>query len=676
MNLGESEELKFRHAAEWVGHGQGDLVVTSLRCLFQLNGQVNMEKAWAALKKPAFAPDEHMMQLRFNGNSSEDPPTFKLIGSSPDQLKVQLARLRELANALGSGPAKRKAATSGDSSGAAQGQGQSGDSQKKKKQKAAELAKRRQQLLAADSRLAQSYREWVVQEKILSEEEFWVDKQALLTEMEGSIQAHLRGTPNRLLTQVQPQEGVDEDGNATIKYALTLQNIQAIFKQYPQVHAAYMAKVPEELTELEFWNRYYDSEFYARDQGKRGPRAMKSDDMFSRFARDARVIESEDRLKNLQKKLIESVDVSIDLQVTLSDRLTDSVLANENEESLDANHGLASKYNKNSTMFFEKPSDDQSNAGSSLSIDKGRKMRVIGSGSGTGGTATLLEELQTAPEPDVMPLKLKKHVLVAVKEDIEGDERRAAAEDALKGSSAFGKRSVAGAAKNNATTTTTATSPALSESQTGKNAPVSGYAIESSPGTYSSSVVAVEAGMGGVFGGYPYAFQQQVLSSDREQLIALEAISRAAAGDDRATAEEGDEENDSGDFALPADPAAIDLTGSSDTASGLTKHGLPIAFEGYLGERFEQLTKTLQHYYSHMERASTATGAGASDAITKLGRIYSKIGELERQLVQAKDTIRGSDTSVKNQLRTLNVILELVSSANVMWNRFAQTRKV
>ncbi|KAG5184427.1 hypothetical protein JKP88DRAFT_315163 [Tribonema minus] len=147
---------------------------------------------------------------------------------------------------------------------------------------AADVAQRRAALLARDAVLRAQYAD-VVEGGVLSDAEFWAGRRGMLEGEAAAARARRQGARSALGADVRPAvEGAKQ------VFRLTPRDIHQIFLMYPAVERAYKAKVPVELSEKEFWVKYFQSQYYTRDRGgaaKAGGATISAgDDMFSRFA--------------------------------------------------------------------------------------------------------------------------------------------------------------------------------------------------------------------------------------------------------------------------------------------------------------------------------------------------------------------------------------------------------
>lgn len=132
--------------------------------------------------------------------------------------------------------------------------------------------KQRAALLAANSTLKRQHTE-MVNEGLISEEDFWASRRHLIAN-EASKRQKV-GKTSAILTDMSSAN--DTTGNV-VKYNLNAEVIHQIFIQYPAVHLAYQAQVPDKMTETEFWSAFFKSKYFHRDRKAGG-----HEDMFTKY---------------------------------------------------------------------------------------------------------------------------------------------------------------------------------------------------------------------------------------------------------------------------------------------------------------------------------------------------------------------------------------------------------
>uniref|UniRef100_T1JKT1 BSD domain-containing protein n=1 Tax=Strigamia maritima TaxID=126957 RepID=T1JKT1_STRMM len=115
--------------------------------------------------------------------------------------------------------------------------------------------------LANDPELFQLYRD-LVTSQVISADEFWATYLPERSQRAQITSNQLIGVSGAFLADIKPQT----DGCNGLKYNLTADVIESIFKTYPQVKKKHMEHVPDKLSESEFWTRFFQSHYFHRDR--------------------------------------------------------------------------------------------------------------------------------------------------------------------------------------------------------------------------------------------------------------------------------------------------------------------------------------------------------------------------------------------------------------------------
>eukprot|EP01105_Mastigella_eilhardi_P025803 TRINITY_DN7157_c0_g1_i1.p1 TRINITY_DN7157_c0_g1~~TRINITY_DN7157_c0_g1_i1.p1 ORF type:complete len:606 (+),score=183.13 TRINITY_DN7157_c0_g1_i1:164-1819(+) len=121
-----------------------------------------------------------------------------------------------------------------------------------------ERAAAQQLLLQSDSELQLLYEQLVMRTKVLTAEEFWGSREKTVANHLAKEQ-QVKGMKNTLLADVRP---VNEGSCNEVKYTLTKDIIRNIFLEFPAIEKAFQENVPNNLSEREFWIKYFESDHF------------------------------------------------------------------------------------------------------------------------------------------------------------------------------------------------------------------------------------------------------------------------------------------------------------------------------------------------------------------------------------------------------------------------------
>lgn len=115
-------------------------------------------------------------------------------------------------------------------------------------------------ILTENPHLLQMYKDLVIAEVITSEE-FWSTHAKKYTEQQNAHKQDI-GVSAAFLADIKPQT----DGCNGLKYNLTADVIECVFKTYPAVKKKHSDNVPAKMSESEFWTKFFQSHYFHRDR--------------------------------------------------------------------------------------------------------------------------------------------------------------------------------------------------------------------------------------------------------------------------------------------------------------------------------------------------------------------------------------------------------------------------
>ncbi|CAH8298416.1 unnamed protein product [Schistosoma turkestanicum] len=199
------------------------------------------------------------------------------------------------------------------------------------------------------------------------------------------------GVPSCLLSDIKPEA----DGANGIKYNLTHETINAIFRAYPTVRDKHREMVPDKLSEADFWIKFFQSHYFHRDRVH-----LPKNDIFA----DCATIDDKLLLNDIRKSRVSRNNVHFDLpnltdydigqgygidQVSAQakQKLADVSVSNQNAENtsnestisnnLSANQLLLRRFNNHSILVLK--SLNSSDASSSTNNSSQNSKDVLNS---------------------------------------------------------------------------------------------------------------------------------------------------------------------------------------------------------------------------------------------------------------------------------------------------------
>lgn len=221
--------------------------------------------------------------------------------------------------------------------------------------------------LEADKNLFREYVELVRDGKVIDEEDFWKDKEALLSGFDSDRVLSDKGALTALFA-----DEAEVDANGKVKVKINPEIIHNIFRLYPAVERAFRDNVPERMSEKDFWTKYFRSEYYAQDKGSSandrfgGSRqSRQTDDMFQRYENEIAVASigsvksAHGKNSNLRRSKISS---EMDLVSTYNDYHTSEQLESFDVPIDTSSNPVVGKYIRNTNLIVDSLISQESSA--------------------------------------------------------------------------------------------------------------------------------------------------------------------------------------------------------------------------------------------------------------------------------------------------------------------------
>ncbi|KAL6106632.1 general transcription factor IIH subunit 1 [Pungitius pungitius] len=274
------------------------------------------------------------------------------------------------------------------------------------KKKANKELEEKNRMLQEDPVLFQLYKDLVVSQ-VISADEFWANRLGDTNHADPSLPNNKQevGISGAFLADIRPQT----DGCNGLRYNLTADIIESIFRTYPTVKQKYCENVPHNLTEKEFWTRFFQSHYFHRDRINTG-----TQDIFSECAKQDE--------KGLKSMVVQGVKNPLVDLLSLEDKTLDegygvcttmASTSNSNRTVKDSsNSAIIKRFNHHSAMVLaagsqkgEMPASETSSAdGNSRDSDffqpLVKKVRLQ--------ETMEYEDLQGENRPKTVALNLKK----------------------------------------------------------------------------------------------------------------------------------------------------------------------------------------------------------------------------------------------------------------------------
>uniref|UniRef100_A0A8C7G862 General transcription factor IIH subunit 1 n=1 Tax=Oncorhynchus kisutch TaxID=8019 RepID=A0A8C7G862_ONCKI len=223
------------------------------------------------------------------------------------------------------------------------------------KKRANKELEEKNRMLQEDPVLFQLYKDLVVCQ-VISAEEFWANRLSI-NNVDHSLSNNKQevGISAAFLADIRPQT----DGCNGLRYNLTSDIIESIFRTYPAVKQKYGENVPHNMTEKEFWTRFFQSHYFHRDRINTGLQ-----DIFSECAKqDEKGLKSMvfQGVKNPMVDLLSLEDKSLDEGYGSNSTAPSTSNTNKTVKE-NSNSAIIKRFNHHSTMVLAAGSGKKADA--------------------------------------------------------------------------------------------------------------------------------------------------------------------------------------------------------------------------------------------------------------------------------------------------------------------------
>nr|XP_046208157.1 general transcription factor IIH subunit 1 [Oncorhynchus gorbuscha] len=223
------------------------------------------------------------------------------------------------------------------------------------KKRANKELEEKNRMLQEDPVLFQLYKDLVVCQ-VISAEEFWANRLSI-NNVDHSLSNNKQevGISAAFLADIRPQT----DGCNGLRYNLTSDIIESIFRTYPAVKQKYGENVPHDMTEKEFWTRFFQSHYFHRDRINTGLQ-----DIFSECAKqDEKGLKSMvfQGVKNPMVDLLSLEDKSLDEGYGSNSSAPSTSNTNKTVKE-NSNSAIIKRFNHHSTMVLAAGSGKKADA--------------------------------------------------------------------------------------------------------------------------------------------------------------------------------------------------------------------------------------------------------------------------------------------------------------------------
>ncbi|KAK9508656.1 hypothetical protein O3M35_006165 [Rhynocoris fuscipes] len=193
-------------------------------------------------------------------------------------------------------------------------------------------------LLSENPGLLQLYKDLVITEVVTSEE-FWNTHAAAYIKKNDHTKQKI-GISGAFLADIKPQT----DGCNGLKYNLTPDIMESVFRTYPAVRQKHKESVPHKMTEAQFWTKFFQSHYFHRDRINAGTK-----DLFTECAKIDDQVMSKEMAEGLDDPL---VDLSSFQDVNLDDGYGSVTDLKGNTQNI-VHQNMIKRFNQHSIMVMK-----------------------------------------------------------------------------------------------------------------------------------------------------------------------------------------------------------------------------------------------------------------------------------------------------------------------------------
>lgn len=242
-------------------------------------------------------------------------------------------------------------------------------------------------LLSENPGLLQLYKDLVITEVVTSEE-FWANHAKAYTNRSDHTKQMI-GISGAFLADIKPQT----DGCNGLKYNLTPDIMESVFRTYPAVRQKHRESVPHKMTESQFWTKFFQSHYFHRDRINAGTK-----DIFTECAKIDDQVMSKEMSDGLEDPL---VDLSSFQDVNFGDGYGTALDPKGTTQNI-VHQSIIKRFNQHSIMVMK------AWQASSVEIDNQQIGGIVNGTSNSNNTSISRKTTAVADTSDTPEIAMKK----------------------------------------------------------------------------------------------------------------------------------------------------------------------------------------------------------------------------------------------------------------------------